>query len=524
MKKLSFLLSFVLLLSLVSPAWASADVINWDKYDYKYGKGLSNPLYTANDALLIEDMEEVRNSVYGKVYNYDLVRIDQNKKAEPKSFENGLNRFVEHNGKSYSLFYDYVKDNLEVYDEYFKLVKTIPFNKPLDGYVSFYQYEHYISYVMYEENDDYGALKIPQAITVIDLNTFEIVENVESPAFNVDFKYDDDQIIVVIYDQLGNLMNRFELSKDTISGISEINVVNGMIYAIVYKSGSESDLFIKLTPSGDIIDKEELNILGYACYYSVAVVGDRIFYTCHDMDSMDQSTYTFSYNAKSDKLDQTLTKNIKIHPVDDETYIEQTKRPRSYVGPATVKSVNGETKAIIQDEISEQSKLSGKYILSEYPNKIIDIETGKLIGQIVENPDEHSEYVFIDNNKIYQKTVTYDEDYNEKASSGTLYIINPDHIEKPKPDPNAHPADKQWTITFSMDVDANTVNASTVYVTDENGNKLTQQITPEGQKVIVHAPNNLYKSGKYVLHVENSVKSITGEVLKAGETKAFSIQ
>lgn len=513
MKKLSFLLGFVLLLSLVSPAWASANVMNWDKYDYKYGKGLSDPLYTANDALLVEDMEDVGTLVY----NYDLVRIDQNKKVEPKSFQNGLNRFVEHNGKSYSLFYNFVTDNLEVYDEYFNLVTTTPFTKPLEGRVAFYQYENYISYVMYEEHEDYWDVKIPQAITVIDLNTFEIVENVESPAFNVDYAYDDNKIVVFVYDQLGDLMNKFELSESSISGVLEI--VNGMIYSI----GGGS--VIKLTLDGEIIHQEELNNLNYACYYSAVVVGDVIFYTCHDMDSMDRSTYTFSYNTKNDKLDQTLLPNVKIHPVDDNTYIEQTTRPRSSIGPATVKSIDGKTKATIQDEIFAQSKVSGKYILSQYPNKIIDIETGKLVGQIVENPDEHSQYVFIDNNKIYETTVTYDEDYNIKASSGTLHIINPDNSEKPKPDPNAHPADKKWTITFSMDVDADTVNASTVYVTDENGNKLlNQQVTTEGKKVIVHAPNDLYKSGKYVLHVENSVKSTAGEVLKSGETKAFSIQ
>ena len=87
-----------------------------------------------------------------------------------------------------------------------------------------------------------------------------------------------------------------------------------------------------------------------------------------------------------------------------------------------------------------------------------------------------------------------------------------------------HPANKQWTITFSMDVDAKTVNNSTVYVMDENGNKLDQPLTVENRKVIVHAPINLYKAGNYVLHVENNVKSITGEVLKAGQTKAFLIQ
>ena len=85
-------------------------------------------------------------------------------------------------------------------------------------------------------------------------------------------------------------MNKFELSEDSINGIKEIIVVNGMMYTIadVYEyesesgSGSSSDWFIKLKPDGKIIHKEKLNPLYDPHQYSV--VGDHIFYTYYDMN------------------------------------------------------------------------------------------------------------------------------------------------------------------------------------------------------------------------------------------------
>lgn len=280
--------------------------------------------------------------------------------------------------------------------------------------------------------------------------------------------------------------------------------------------------FMKATLDGKVVQKEKLNIDGY---YEQTVIGDFIFYETQTFE--DYSTVTFSYNIKTGKLDQTPRKHLQVYPLNEQLYLEAIKYPSSNTTAVTVKKMNGQTVSSYNTE-GFWIELSEKYIIAMSgtetitKNKVYDAITGTLVGEISHSNEKYNDFVFVGQDKLYEYEFKY-EGYPTFDSStfGSLYIMNPEPI---KPNPNAVAATKAWTIAFTTEVDANTVNNSNVYVTDASGNKVTQQVKVEGKKIIIQAPVNGYKAGSYVLHVEGGITSTTGKVLKAGQTKAFDVQ
>lgn len=85
---------------------------------------------------------------------------------------------------------------------------------------------------------------------------------------------------------------------------------------------------------------------------------------------------------------------------------------------------------------------------------------------------------------------------------------------------------KHWEITFSTSMDPSTIDASTMYVEDVNGNKLEQELffTENNTKVTVKAPAGGYEQGKeYTLYIDKSIQSSQGVPLKEPMDFEFKI-
>lgn len=86
-------------------------------------------------------------------------------------------------------------------------------------------------------------------------------------------------------------------------------------------------------------------------------------------------------------------------------------------------------------------------------------------------------------------------------------------------------ADKVWTVTFTSELNPDTITNETVYIEDADGTKLEKiKFTFDDTKKRLYIDVlNDYKPGQYTLHITNKVTSKQGKQLKAATTKAFTI-
>lgn len=86
-------------------------------------------------------------------------------------------------------------------------------------------------------------------------------------------------------------------------------------------------------------------------------------------------------------------------------------------------------------------------------------------------------------------------------------------------------ADKVWTVTFTSELNPDSITNETIYIKDENGMKLNNiQLTLDGTKkrLTIDALAD-YKPGQYTLYITDKVKSKRGKYLKQTTTKVFTI-
>ncbi|WP_345242196.1 Ig-like domain-containing protein [Pontibacillus salipaludis] len=70
---------------------------------------------------------------------------------------------------------------------------------------------------------------------------------------------------------------------------------------------------------------------------------------------------------------------------------------------------------------------------------------------------------------------------------------------------------KTWTVEFNTSIESNEENKDFIYVTDESGTKVNNDITIEGKKITVAPPEGEYAKGTtYTLHIEEGVSSTSG--------------
>ncbi|MEQ2525504.1 beta-propeller domain-containing protein [Bacillaceae bacterium CLA-AA-H227] len=87
---------------------------------------------------------------------------------------------------------------------------------------------------------------------------------------------------------------------------------------------------------------------------------------------------------------------------------------------------------------------------------------------------------------------------------------------------------KTWTLSFSEKIDEKTVNANTVYVTNDKGEKINTEISLSKDKSTLRIipPENGYdlKARFYTLHVGDEVKSVFGRGMGSDQTIRFVVQ
>lgn len=116
--------------------------------------------------------------------------------------------------------------------------------------------------------------------------------------------------------------------------------------------------------------------------------------------------------------------------------------------------------------------------------------------------------------------------YGEDGSEIAVQILNgqikPFVGETPK---HASPVkvDKEWTITFSQDVDLTTVNKHTVKVT-RSGNAVNTVIKKGKNNTIIVAPKGNYASGTYVLEISEQIRSTNGSKLSPPIRFEFTVK
>jgi inhibitor of cysteine peptidase len=88
-------------------------------------------------------------------------------------------------------------------------------------------------------------------------------------------------------------------------------------------------------------------------------------------------------------------------------------------------------------------------------------------------------------------------------------------------------ANKIWEIEFSKEMDEETITSDTVFVVDDQGNKIDLPITIREDKmaISIHPPENGYDttSSFYTLQVKADIKSVGGRSLRSGKDITFSV-
>ncbi|SOC19479.1 Ig-like domain-containing protein [Ureibacillus xyleni] len=83
-------------------------------------------------------------------------------------------------------------------------------------------------------------------------------------------------------------------------------------------------------------------------------------------------------------------------------------------------------------------------------------------------------------------------------------------------------ADKVWNITFNQTIKNNTVNEDTVYMYDEDGEKVEIDVQLTNNRTITVSPKSYYKPDtKYYLYLSKDIESSNGVPLKESERYVF---
>lgn len=83
---------------------------------------------------------------------------------------------------------------------------------------------------------------------------------------------------------------------------------------------------------------------------------------------------------------------------------------------------------------------------------------------------------------------------------------------------------KVWTVTFSTPIAPNSVNSSSIYVTNTNNGRISTKLTlAEDKSSVSVAPLSSYKSGEYRLYITSGIKSPEGVKLVEQVMMPFTV-
>lgn len=112
---------------------------------------------------------------------------------------------------------------------------------------------------------------------------------------------------------------------------------------------------------------------------------------------------------------------------------------------------------------------------------------------------------------------------NGMKKTYTLLIHqNPEIPYKTITKEGAYAKNKLWTVKFSKEVDASTIQGA-LYVMDEKGYILPTRYTSDGNSIYIHAPIGGYAEGNYTLYITAEVEDTKGNPLKEPIKMYFTI-
>lgn len=530
MKKLAFLMSVLLLFTIVAPAQAAVE--SWVKYTYNHYNGISDPVYTGTGDVLVEDLEIDYDSVtYQQVYNYDVVKLNQQGVKNKKQLENGLNKLVHYDGKAYVLFFNYAKKQLEVYDEDFVLIDTEPFDLYSGGIISIYQSDEYIRYAANAWNTDTHGLTTS---LIYDLKQLKLVENVTLPTVTHEMlrDYANETHSIYFYNALNIVNKKLSMASILDDESFAANTIFEFEDTLTFLSTNYSDdesttTLYTISKEGTVLQQIELPKT--LDYWDAMQKNDKLYLRSTIYDSNDDKP-SFQY-AVYDLNMYELKLNQPENPIFD-----QTKLNGSYVAQSV--HTNDHSSVVVKNAANEQMyTLHDVYeqpdVLSDYYFAVIkyDSQIGRMTqiietatGKVLKEYTSASIYKLSDES-FYAVESLWDEVNHEGKFTGEVVQFQPFTVPAPPVTPVTYNQDKKWTVTFTADVDDASVNLDSMYVLDAQGGKVNTTHKVDGEVVYIFAPAEGYVSGKtYTLYVEPSVQSAQGQALQSGQTKQFTIK
>lgn len=87
------------------------------------------------------------------------------------------------------------------------------------------------------------------------------------------------------------------------------------------------------------------------------------------------------------------------------------------------------------------------------------------------------------------------------------------------------PLDKPWTIEFNTNIESTKENKEYIYITDESGTEVDNEITIEGKTITVAPPEGEYaKDSTYTLHIKEGLSSTSGIPSDKTVTMSFTTE
>lgn len=97
-----------------------------------------------------------------------------------------------------------------------------------------------------------------------------------------------------------------------------------------------------------------------------------------------------------------------------------------------------------------------------------------------------------------------------------------------KGEPTIVMSNKVWKLTFSEKLDEETVNEKSVFITDDNGNRVNASVTlsDDQQTLLISPPENGYdfSTKSYKLHLDKDIKSVYGRAMSSNKEIDFIVK
>ncbi len=260
-------------------------------------------------------------------------------------------------------------------------------------------------------------------------------------------------------------------------------------FDIAILQSDNGELAVKFDKSGNVLRTQPISGSFLQATDDYAIIRGFFEPSYHmDLNTLKLTKYNISEESIPDYSQEAnaISDGEKVHILDDTGYISHSIQATSDVYSISEKYIAVASK----EKLSVFERQTG-------------IKAGEVSGQfdrVFPGKNDNEFYATNDNNWAYFSI--------GKTNVGTTY------------EPT-----KQWSISFSTEIDASTVSPSSIYVTNKAGQKVAVTAKVDGSKIYLSAPATGYVSGEtYILHITDAIKAKSGSKLKNGITKEFTIR